>query len=177
MRKRIHTIFTVVLLIILYGHVWGQTSLGASLEPLIEEALENNPEIIALRKSVSAAKAQIPQAGTLPEPILKLGVLNLPVNSFNFGQEPMTGKQVMLTQRIPFPGILRLKTDVSRQVTKMTEAYLRAKENEIVRKVKEAVFNLGYLKRAIQLAQENVTTLEQFLQIAQTKYEVGKGLQ
>lgn len=177
MRRGIQTYFVFISLILLVGIVDGQTQTTLDLGLFIEEALERNPEILALKKGVSATRAQIPQAGALPDPMIKIGLLNLPVNSFDFDQEPMTGKQLMLTQRIPFPGTLGLKTEANRQMTTMAEAQLKMKENEIIRKVKEAVFNLSYLKQAISLAEDNVSTLEQFLQIAQTKYEVGKGLQ
>ena len=154
MRKKIHVSTVLICMTVFTVTIANQVQSNAYLESLIQEALERNPEILALRKSVSATKAQIPQAGALPDPMLKLGLLNLPVNSFDFDQEPMTGKQVMLTQRIPFPGILGLKQEVSCEVTTMTEAQLRAKENEIIRKVKEAIFNLGYLKQAFHLCPE-----------------------
>ena len=80
-----------------------------SMRALAEEALQNNPEIIGLRKAAAAARVRVPQAGTLPDPMVKLGVMNLPVNSFRFDREPMTGKQIMLTQRLPVFGTLGLQ--------------------------------------------------------------------
>jgi len=176
MRKGIRVSVVLMSILLSAGAALGQAP-AATLDLYIEEALERNPEIRALEKNAAAARAEVPRAGALPDPVLKLGLMNLPVNSFDFDQEPMTGKQAMLTQRVPFPGTLGLQTDISRQMTTMAEAQLRAKENEITRKVKEVVFNLAYLKRAIRLTEENRTTIDQFLHVAQKKYEVGGGLQ
>ena len=160
-----------------YSSLQGQENEKQGIEEFVREALNNNPEILALRKGVAAAHAKIPQSSTLPDPMVKLGVMNLPVNSFDFDQEPMTGKQVMLIQRFPFFGTLGLRAEISRQMASATEAELRAKENEIVRRVKEAVYNLGYFRKAIALTQKNHEILNQFAQVAMQKYEVGKGLQ
>ena len=40
-------------------------------------------------------------AGTLPDPTVSLGVANLPTDSFNFGQEPMTQLKVGVSQMFP----------------------------------------------------------------------------
>jgi outer membrane protein TolC len=147
------------------------------IENMIEIALNNNPEILALKKNVEASKTRISRSGTLPDPVLKLGLMNLPVNSFAFDQEPMTGKQVMIMQTFPFFGTLKLKKNVFQYMNEVAGIRVHAKQNEIIRKVKEALFNLTYLKSAILLSEENQTVLDQFALIAKRKYEVGKGLQ
>ncbi len=165
------------LFLVMIWPLWSQIHENQSIEPLIQEALRNNPEIIALQQNLLAARAQIPPMGTLPDPMIKLGAINLPVNTFHFDQEPMTGKQVMLTQRFPFFGTLAVRSELGRQKMEMAEYRLHAKENEIVRKVKESVYNIAYLKQAVVLAEKNLNILDQFVQVASTKYEVGKGLQ
>ena len=177
MSKCVRTYKILGYAIMIASPLWSQIAESPSVEIWIQEALKNNPEILAYRKSAAAAQARIPWTGALPDPMIKLGAMNLPVNSFRFDQEPMAGKQIMLTQRFPFFGVLGLKSEVSRQMARMAEVQLRAKENELVREVKETVFNLGYLKQAMDLAQKNQNVLDQFVQIATKKYEVGKGLQ
>ena len=166
-----------VLLVVFNGITLAQVRMDSPLEPLIRDALQRNPEILALEKSVAASVAQIPQAGALPDPMIKFGLMNLPVNSFEFDQEPMTGKQIMLTQRLPFPGTLSLQTKVSRQMATVADTQLRSKECEVIRKVKEVCSNLIFVKQAIRITEKNLATLEQFHLLAQTKYEVGEGLQ
>ncbi len=177
MNRKMSLFVILGLTIALSYPLWSQTDESDLIESLIQEALHNNPEILTFQKRAAAARTNIPQLGTLPDPMIKLGVMNLPVNSFVFDQEPMTGKQIMLTQRIPFFGVLGSKSEVGRQMANMVEAQLRAKENEVICKVKETIFNLSYLKQAIDLAEKNRDIVNQFVQVATTKYETGQGLQ
>ena len=74
------------------------------LDQLIQEMLLQNPELQVSYKQWQVTAAQAPQAGALPDPVLGIGVMNLPVNSFTFNQEMMTGKQISAMQMFPFPG-------------------------------------------------------------------------
>src|SRR5258708_18118461 len=47
-----------------------------SLQDLVREALERNPEVQTAARMVEAKHAHIPQAGALPDPVLMYGVLN-----------------------------------------------------------------------------------------------------
>ena len=85
----------------------------AGLSDYVAEALANNPRIRAAEQHYQAMTETVPQAGALPDPQLKLGVANLPVNSFAFNQEPMTGKVVSIMQMFPFPGKLGLASDIA----------------------------------------------------------------
>jgi cobalt-zinc-cadmium efflux system outer membrane protein len=63
---------------------------------------------VSARSEYVKAKAFIPaQEGRLPDPILSLGALNFPVDTFNHDQENMAQLQVGISQALPFPGKLR----------------------------------------------------------------------
>jgi cobalt-zinc-cadmium efflux system outer membrane protein len=74
-----------------------------NVDRLVEEALQNNPEILAAREKAAAVREKVPQAGALDDPILGLGIVNLPTN-FSFSEEDMTMKEVSVSQKVPFPG-------------------------------------------------------------------------
>src|SRR3972149_3850479 len=77
-----------------------------SLPSLIEQALRTNPGVAASGSSAEAAKARAPQAGALPAPMLTVGVMSLPVDSFRLDREPMTNIAVGVSQEFPYPGKL-----------------------------------------------------------------------
>ena len=54
-----------------------------SVEELVKEAVMNNPEITAAQMRLEAFRAKVPQASALQDPMLGLGVVNLPTN-FSF---------------------------------------------------------------------------------------------
>ncbi|MEJ2507822.1 MAG: hypothetical protein P8Y81_16290, partial [Ignavibacteriaceae bacterium] len=77
-----------------------------TLQDLINTAIDVSPKLSMLRAKRNVAENKIPQNSNLPNPMLMLGLMNLPTNTFSFNQEPMTQKVVGLQQTIPFPGKL-----------------------------------------------------------------------
>jgi len=83
------------------------------LAQLVAEALQNNPEIQAARKEREAASQRVAPAGSLDDPMLEAGVINLPTDSLRFDREDMTMKMIGLSQRFPYPGKRGLRQDVA----------------------------------------------------------------
>ena len=54
-----------------------------NVDRLIEEALQNNPEILAAKKRWEVFKEKVPQASALEDPMFGFGIINLPTN-FSF---------------------------------------------------------------------------------------------
>ena len=57
------------------------------------------------------------------------------------------------------------------------EKKARETEFSLIKKVKQAYYDLYYLKKAVAIAEENKTLLERFVEITETRYAVGKGIQ
>ncbi len=166
------------MLLLLTGSAMAQQSTSAvSLESLIETALQNNPELQAQQRTIEASRTAVPQAGSLPDPKLNLNLMNMPANTFKFDQEPMTGKQVGVMQTIPFPGKLGLKSDIARKSSEDAEAHYEELKNRIVRDIKLNYFELFYIDEAIRTTENNEQLISELVEVAQTKYQVGKGLQ
>lgn len=74
---------------------------ATSLEELIDIAVANDPLIVGSRAAQSAYAAEAVAAGELPDPRLTVSMMNLPVDTFDFSQEPMTQVHVGLSQVFP----------------------------------------------------------------------------
>lgn len=147
------------------------------LDTFIKEALQNNPEYLSAKENLSSAKLQIPQAGALPDPSLGFAVANLPINSFDFNQEPMTGKKLSLMQMFPFPGKLGLKEDIAASQAKAIGFQVEELRNNLIKNVKITYYNLFFAEKSLDIVEKNKALLRQFIKVAETKYSVGKGLQ
>ena len=147
------------------------------LREWIQEALENNPRLEAAYQRALSAEKVIPQAGALPDPHFTLSLSNLPVNSFSFNQEPMTGKVIGIMQMFPFPGKLSLSTDIAEHEAAAVEYQREEIRNQIIQRVKQAYFDLYAVDRAIETTEKNKALMEQFVHVAETKYKTGSGLQ
>ena len=148
-----------------------------NLQDLIEEALANNPGLAVLHHRLEAAEARIPQAGALMDPMFKFELSNVPLSDFDFDSTPMSGKQLMLSQKLPYWGKRADKERMAEHTAAAAEATYLDREGIIANMVKQAYFSLAFLDRAIAITEENEDLLEDFIRIAQTKYAVGKGLQ
>ncbi len=147
---------------------------STSLPDLIRQALERNPEIAAVRKQQEAATQRIAQARSLDDPTLSVQWWNAP-ESFNLGRAENT--IIGLSQKFPFPGKLALKEGVASRSADMTEQAVRAKERDLIARVKQAYFDLFLAHKAIQIHHEQMDLLVQFVEIATAKFRVGKGSQ
>ena len=144
------------------------------LSELIQEALARNPELVAARQQWEAASKRIAQARSLDDPALSVQWWNVP-ESFNLGQSANT--IIGLSQKFPFPGKLALKEKVASRSAEITEQALRAKERDLIARLKQAYYDLFLAHKAIQIHHEQIDLLTQFLEIAIAKFRTGKGSQ
>jgi cobalt-zinc-cadmium efflux system outer membrane protein len=149
----------------------------ARLPDLIEEGINSNPDLLASYHNWQADLAKVPQAGALPDPQLSLNLLNMPVNTFDFNQEPMTGKQIALMQMFPFPGKQGLREDIAKSTADISQAKNRELKNQLIKNIKQTYYDVFFIDQSIATVQKNSTVLQDFIHIAESKYTVGKGLQ
>lgn len=147
------------------------------LQKLIAEAINANPELQALDHERRAARHRIAPAGALDDPMLEAGVINLPVDTLRFNREDMTMKMIGVSQRVPYPGKRDLRTQIAAKEAGTVELNYQEAANRIVRDVKLGYFDLAYLTRAARLVESNRLVLEQFLQLAESRYGVGQATQ
>lgn len=140
-------------------------------------ALGANPGLAELEARAEALAAIPSQVGTLPDPTVSFNALNLPVDSFDLGQEPMTQLQFGVSQAIPFPGKLALREQAAVREAEAAVSTVEERRLTLVRDVRSIWWNLYYLDRALEIVDRNTDLLRQFVDIARTKYEVGQGLQ
>ena len=148
-----------------------------TLHQAVEIALSNNPALAAQGAHAQAVRQIAPQVGSLPDPVLSLNALNLPVDSFSITQENMTQLQLGFSQALPFPGKLGLREDAANLLADAAENNTDEFRQQLKSRVKSSWWNLFYLDRSLETVERNKQLLRQFIRIAESKYRVGKGLQ
>lgn len=145
-----------------------------ALPDLIQEALVRNPELVAARKQWEAATNRIAQARSLDDPTLSIHLWNFPqAVNVTRADNSIFG----LSQNLPFPGKLTLKGEIASRSAEIAGQALRAKERELVARVKQAYYDLFLAHKAIQIHHEQVESLRQLVEIANAKFRTGKGSQ
>ncbi len=148
-----------------------------ALQQLIEQALENNPEIKAMQRRFDMMRARIPQAKALDERTLSIGDMgNITPFQVQKG-DPSSGRTVSISQDLPFPGKRSLRGKVASSDADAEWWAFEQTRRNVVAEVKDAYFDLYYLTKAIGVVTKTKTLLEQFTKIAEVRYSVGKGIQ
>ncbi|OCC15841.1 Heavy metal RND efflux outer membrane protein, CzcC family [Dissulfuribacter thermophilus] len=176
---RINLLFLILLFSILPAFSVGASNQCLLLGPedAAEIAIERNPTLSALRREAESVRARIGPAGALPDPQLGIGILNLPMDTFSFDQEAMTQTQIKLTQKIPFPGKLSIKRSIQKLEALRAQWRERAETLKVKAEVKGLWWELFRIKNTFDILLKEEKTLRKIIELTQSRYETGKGLQ
>ncbi|MGD2056297.1 MAG: TolC family protein [Gammaproteobacteria bacterium] len=147
------------------------------LEDAVTEAVAGNPGLAEMQARAEAMAAIPSQAGSLPDPMLSFSALNFPTDTFSRDQEPMTQLLIGIEQSLPFPGELALKEQAAQFDADAADSNVDESRLRLVHKVRQTWWQIFYLDRALEIVSRNRDLLRQFVEIAQTRYKVGEGLQ
>jgi outer membrane protein TolC len=147
------------------------------LDQAVSLALGHSLELASIRAHSDAIRAASSYAGALPDPTLSLNAMNMPTDTFSLDQEPMTQMQVALSQSFPFPGKRKLRREAVEYQAAASDQMETERRGAIIGDVRIAWWQLMSLDRALQIVEQNKDLMRDFVQIAQTKYRVGSGLQ
>jgi outer membrane protein TolC len=109
--------------------------------------------------------------------MVSFGAQNLPTDSFDLGQEPMTQMRFGVSQQIPYPGKLALREAAAEHEAEAATDSFEETRLRLISDVKTTWWRLFYLDRALEIIEINKDLLRQFVTITETKYKVGQGLQ
>lgn len=154
---------------------WAEEPARLDLEQLLT-AVEKTAEAQAAQEKWGAAKQRVPQAEALEDPMLGLGVVNVPT-TLNFRAEDMTMKELSLSQRVPFFGKRGLRGEVAGKEAESVQAAANETVNRLRSRVKLVYNDLSHAYRAIEVTERNKAILESYAQIADVRYQVGQGIQ
>ncbi len=172
--NRIKIIIIVLTAVIISQMNFAQSS---KLEELVIDAIDVSPQIKMLEAKRLAAGNRIDQKSNLPDPVLTLGVMNLPTNTFSFNQDPMTQAVVGLKQTFPFPGRLGAIEDAAAVDTLIIDQEIADAKNEIRKVVSTKYYKISYMRRAILLSEESKKLLETISEVVSTRYTVASASQ
>ncbi len=167
---------TLVLVILVLGIAAGFIA-GAERPAVDANTPETLPEYLqyaalhsaALRAAFEQWKAaleQIPQAKALPDPRFNYGYFIEEVETRVGPQQQRVG----ITQVFPWFGTIEARTDAAAAEAKAAGRRFEAARLQLFYQVKDAFYEYLYLRRAIQIAEENLELTRHFEEVARAKY-------
>ncbi len=143
------------------------------LQALVAEALARNPTVAQRQAAVRAATLRIRPAGSLPDPMLRVGVMDLVLPHFQFNQSDFTEADVELSQEIPWPGTLGARSGVMRAAAAGARAEEGTVRRELATAMAVAYYRLGYTVMALETLRHQRELLETAVQLSTTRYATG----
>jgi len=148
-----------------------------TLDAALQSATDRSASMQAAQSSVRASSQTAVSAGLLPDPTLKAGVDNLPINGsqrFTIGQDFMTQRRIGIEQEWVSPEKRRLRSELAnQQVDRERSGYLAQLVN-VRQQTATAWLNAAYAKKALSLQQELVDHMTHELSATQASYRGAK---
>jgi outer membrane protein, heavy metal efflux system len=135
--------------LLLTSSLYSQTVDSLSLEQVVQDVIHHNDRVGAARYMEAAAKAKVGPAGAWDDPMLMLGVANLPT-SFDFSMDPMTMKMVGLSQNIPYAGQKGLQAKAAQAEVEAAREDRQGMEVDLVMTARYAFADLFYRNRSLE---------------------------
>ncbi|MFN2386696.1 MAG: TolC family protein [Thermoanaerobaculia bacterium] len=145
------------------------------LDAAIERALSDNPDIAEMEHRIQAARYRIPQARALPDPMLTIGAVNVPLPDFSFRRDDMTMKMVTLEQQIPAAGKRATAARVAEAELEMVRTMHADHVNRLVAEVADSYLELASLDARIGILRRSLERLKSVSESVRTRYSVGQG--
>src|SRR5437762_16727 len=151
----------------------GPVAGDSGLQSLVAEALARNPTVAQRQAAVRAATLRVRPAGSLPDPMLTVGVMDLVLPHFEFNQSDFTEADVELSQEIPWPGSLGARSGVMRAAAAGARAEEGTVRREVTTTMAVAYYRLGYAVTALETLRHQRELLDAAVQLSTTRYATG----
>jgi cobalt-zinc-cadmium efflux system outer membrane protein len=139
---------------------------------LLQEALEKNLDLIALRAQVDVTRQRPAQERFLDAPMAEAQIWQWPFNSINPADTNMY--MFMVTQDLPGRGKRQLRATVAEKDIALAEGDIAIRARDVVNQIKQAYASLYIARKAISVHLDSVELLRQIADVSQAKYTTGR---
>jgi outer membrane protein TolC len=166
-----------VVLAALWAGVVAPPAYGLGLAEAERIAIERDAVLRQLASESDAMRQRGVAEGQLMDPKLRVGAVNVPVDSFSLDAEDMTMLEVGVSQEFPAGRTRELARKRMDQSASAAEASAADRRLTVQREVRRAWTELAYIGRARQLVTGQVEWVEQMRASARARYASGQGRQ
>jgi outer membrane protein TolC len=143
--------------------------------PLAEQlAIDSDPSIETFRVTALSFEDASVADDTLPDPRLRLGAVNVPLDSFDLEQEQMTQLKVGIRQDFPRGDVLSIKQQQSQYLSRASLSMADDARLKVLRDVRETYLNLFYEVSAYQIVRETRQLFSELVKITESNYAAGR---
>jgi outer membrane protein TolC len=175
-----HRVAAVAALSLAFGLPSWATGPALTLVEALETAVSRSQQIAAQDAVITSAREQAVSAAQLPDPVLKLGVDNLPVNGedrFSLTNDFMTMRRIGVMQEIPRAQKRQLRAERFERDAQRAQAERQVALATVQRSTATAWLDLYYTQAMQALLQRQLEETRLQVQAAETAFASGRGSQ
>lgn len=147
------------------------------LQELLAEALRASPELQAARARAAASAYRVPQASSLPDPMLMVGYQNEGTSRYTFNEAADSQYMFSASQLFYYPGKRALRGEAAGREAESLAVSATAAQLRIVTVVKELYYDLFFVHQSLDLLKEKENLLKKLEDAALARYAAGRGMQ
>ncbi|MBX7152068.1 TolC family protein [bacterium] len=166
------TYFFLILIVNSFGF-----SQDKILQSLIDDARQNNLQLHAFHHQIESERIKIDQATAWEAPQIGIEFYQTPIRSFPLPMRGGMETDYFVQQMVPWPGKLNAMSKVVENSARISEANYRVLEQQIVRDLKYAYYELYFIRQKIRINNENLKWIENLETIIQSQITIGRSKQ
>jgi cobalt-zinc-cadmium efflux system outer membrane protein len=140
-----------------------------SVEDYVEQVLARNPSLQAMHAAWQAASARYPQVKSLDDPMFGISVAPASAGS----REVEFGYRLEVSQRIPFPGKLKLRGQGAIAEADAAGNEVEDMRLQLIESAKGAYYDYYLIGRALAVNEKSLRLLKNFKANAESRYKTG----
>ncbi len=148
-----------------------------SLQEAEKIALGQDSLVSGLQSSALALLEQAVADNTLPDPKVKVGLINFPTDTFKRDQEAMTQVQFGIQQMIPRGDTLAIKSRRTSIMSQGVRSRASDRELQVLRDVRKNWLEAYYWSQAGTIVKESRSLFNQLVSITRSHYSTGRRTQ
>lgn len=147
---------------------------GINLNDAEQMAIQSDPAQQIYQSQQSALIAQGIAGATLADPMIKLGMANLPTDSFKLDQDPMTQLTVGLSQQFSRGATRELTQKSFKQRSEVAVFQGLDRQLMVKKSVQQLWFNILFSEKSLLLVKENKRLFSAFYRDLQSQFALGQ---
>jgi len=171
------TMRLIILLIVIALPCGEAMAEALTLDSALQTALRNDPILAKIGATRDSFSHQSESASTLPDPKIKLGVVNFPTSEFNFEKLDMTQGVVGIVQMLPPWGSLDAKSAQFVSMGSVSDAQHKDRRLQVIRNVRKKWLAVYLWAQSKRLVESSLDIFEQLKKVTRLQYRAGQGKQ
>jgi len=167
-------LFKTITIVSLFSGFSVQAENRLSIGQAVQTALERDALIHVYQSRRDAYREQSIAEDTLPDPKIKLGMMNFPTDTFERNQEPMTQVQLGIQQMFPRGNSLEIKSQRAITMSMAENARIENQRRKVSRDVRETWLELYYWLNAERVVSKNRNLFSKLVSVTKQQYAAGR---